>query len=182
MISEHEVGSAESGALFSGDRRYRYKLWRRWPWSGPNPKMALFVGLNPSTADENKSDPTVARVIKFAKRWGCGGVYMMNLFAFVTPYPKELVQDDDWEMNLDFLYRCYQDVREQGGPVILAWGAFKEAKTSRRGDAIADLFVGAGCLGKNADGSPKHPLYIKADTKPIFYKTNNIDYHWSNRS
>ena len=29
-----------------------------------------------------------------AKDWGFGGVYMCNLFAFVTPYPKELKLDD----------------------------------------------------------------------------------------
>ena len=38
-------------ALLSPCRRYRYALWRRW---GDGPP-AMFIGLNPSTAD----DPTI---------------------------------------------------------------------------------------------------------------------------
>lgn len=46
--------------------------------------------LNPSTADENVDDPTIRRCINFAKDWGYGGMYVGNLFAFRTAYPKEL--------------------------------------------------------------------------------------------
>lgn len=45
----------ESGALFSPCRLYRYKLWRKWGDAPP----AVFVMLNPSTADEIDNDPTV---------------------------------------------------------------------------------------------------------------------------
>ena len=36
------------GATFSADRRYRYRLWRRWDGARP---VVAFVMLNPSTAD-----------------------------------------------------------------------------------------------------------------------------------
>lgn len=39
----------ESWAVFSPERLYRYELWRRW---GPG-KVCVFIGLNPSTADEH---------------------------------------------------------------------------------------------------------------------------------
>jgi len=35
---------------------YRYTLWRTWAESKP---YAMFVGLNPSTADEDKEDLVV---------------------------------------------------------------------------------------------------------------------------
>ena len=46
----------KSDALFSKDRVYRYALWRIWDLKKPK---VLFIGLNPSTADEIKNDPTI---------------------------------------------------------------------------------------------------------------------------
>src|SRR3954470_12052751 len=75
-------------AIFSDDRKYRYCLFRQWDIDAP---VVMFIGLNPSTANETQDDPTIRRVCKFAFDWGFGGVYMMNLFAWVTAYPQELM-------------------------------------------------------------------------------------------
>ena len=77
----------DSGADFSKCRKYRYTLWRTWDASK---SKVMFLGLNPSTADEVKNDPTVTRCINYSKRWGYGGMYMMNIFSFRTTYPVEL--------------------------------------------------------------------------------------------
>ncbi len=154
------------GAIFSEDRCYRYKLWRRWELR--NAKTAVVIGLNPSLASEESNDPTVRRCMGFAKAWGCGSLHIMNLFAYITPYPRDLRVDDNWVMNLEFLRRNGEEAIADGGLVLLAWGAFKEAR--ERGAEVAAMFPQALCLGHNADGSPKHPLYIKADTKPILYR------------
>ena len=125
----------------------------------------MFIGLNPSTANEGKNDPTIRRVIQFANNWGYGGVYMMNLFAYITAYPIELKKCNDpigmnnWHLN---------DISKKCKDVLFCWGNFKEAK--ERGNEISNWFTFAYCLGKNANGTPKHPLYIKSDTKPIIYK------------
>ena len=50
-------------ALFSRDRRFRYRLGRRWG----DGAAVCFVLLNPSTADETREDPTVRRCIGFAE-------------------------------------------------------------------------------------------------------------------
>ena len=55
-----------SDAFFSKDRLYRYALWRIW--DNELPKV-LFIGLNPSTADEVKDDPTIRRCIRYALDW-----------------------------------------------------------------------------------------------------------------
>ena len=47
---------------FSPDRRYRYALWRHWG-ATEVPRYLMVVGLNPSTADETKDDPTIRRCI-----------------------------------------------------------------------------------------------------------------------
>ena len=80
----------KSGAELSEDqdRKYRYALWRIWDENKP---YVLFIGLNPSTADETKDDPTVRRCIGFTQSWKkYGGVYLANLFAYRATNPREL--------------------------------------------------------------------------------------------
>lgn len=77
-------------AILSEDRKYRYILSRTWDETKPT---VLFIGLNPSTADENEDDPTIRRCIIFAKSWGYGGLIMANLFAFRTTNPQGLYSE-----------------------------------------------------------------------------------------
>ena len=70
----------KSDAIFSPDRIHRYGLWRIWDDALPK---VLFIGLNPSTADELKNDPTIRRCIGYAKDWGYGGYIMGNIYCFV---------------------------------------------------------------------------------------------------
>jgi hypothetical protein len=76
--------SRSAGATFSKDRRYRYRLWRSW---GDPELRCVFVGLNPSTADESNDDPTIRKCVGFAKLWGFGAVDVVNLFAFRSTDP-----------------------------------------------------------------------------------------------
>lgn len=77
----------KSEAILSVDRKYRYVLTRTWDETLPN---IMFVGLNPSTADETTDDPTIRRCINFAKSWGYGGLYMVNLFAYRSTNPNNI--------------------------------------------------------------------------------------------
>ncbi len=151
----------KNGADFSKDLQYRYALWRIWDESKP---LIMFIGLNPSTANQVDDDPTIRRVKRFAQDWGYGGVYMANLFAFVTPYPVELklVRDPigDNDMYLDI-------ISKKCDKIIFAWGNFKEA--TERAEKVASMFNGD-ALMLNQNGTPRHPLYVKADVVPVPYK------------
>ena len=83
---------ADSGAKFSPCRTWRYLLWRTW---GDPDRRAMFVGLNPSTADETQDDPTVRRCLGFARAWGFGGLMMTNLFGLRSTDPRGLLAVDD---------------------------------------------------------------------------------------
>ena len=50
----------------------------------------MFIGLNPSTADERLDDPTIRHCVGFAARWGYGGIFMCNVFTLVSTDPKKL--------------------------------------------------------------------------------------------
>jgi len=144
--------------------RYRYELTRRWD-DGP---LLEFIMLNPSTADADIDDPTIRRCIAFAKRWGYGGIVVRNLFAYRATHPEELVNVDDpvGPRNRDVLSRDDADC------TIVAWGADPAAVGWWNGYPFSwqptvirrrALF----CLSVNANGSPKHPLYVRADRTPI---------------
>lgn len=153
----------DSGAEFSLCRKYRYALWRIWDKSKP---MVMFIGLNPSTANEYVPDPTITRVKGFAESWGFGGVYMMNCFPFVTENPDKLIIDHGTQYlnNLKM-----EEIGAKCSEVIFAWGAFKEVKKFTRDKELIAMFPNAKALVINKDGSPRHPLYVPGKTIPVKY-------------
>lgn len=151
-----------SGAEFSECGKYRYGLWRKWDDDKPR---IMFIGLNPSTATGTMDDPTIRRVNRFAMDWGYGGVYMCNLFAFISPYPSDLKRVNDPVADNDrwlthFAIMCKD--------VLFAWGSFPEA--TERASEVSTMFPDAVCLGFNKNGTPKHPLYVAAKTLQVNYK------------
>lgn len=162
-----------SGASFSDCRQYRYALWRIWDESKP---LVMFIGLNPSTASESSDDPTIRRVKSIAKNLGFGGVYMMNCFPLVSTDPSVLesfydagsIHDTKDIENMRWLLYVSKKCTE----IIFAWGNFKEAEG--RGQSLAGYFKNAKALHINKNGSPKHPLYCKADIKPVDFIPNNL--------
>lgn len=152
-----------NGAQFSEDGKYRFSLWRIWDDTKP---LVMFIGLNPSTANQTEDDPTIRRVKRFAKDWGYGGVFMMNCFAFVSTDPKLLEHGLYDQRNNSYLEATAFKCKE----VIFAWGNFDIVRTSGRFKELVQMFPDAKVLQKNKNGSPKHPLYIKADTIPVYYQ------------
>lgn len=149
--------ATEASAVFSPCRTWRYELRRAWDASLP---LVTFVGLNPSTADETRDDPTIRRCIGFAKRWGYGSIVMVNLFAFRATDPRDMraAADPVGPEN---------DARLGGvrGLVIAAWGtggAFRG-----RGEAVRSLFGSVYALGLTKDGYPRHPLYVRGDAELV---------------
>lgn len=146
-------------AKFNDDRSHRYMLIREWDLTRD---PILWIGLNPSTANEEEDDATIRRVIRFSQDWGYGVAVMMNLFTQVTPYPNELDIFDVGAtlQNRADLWHMSQNTHQ----TVCCWGNFKQAQFEGR--VIAERLKYPYCLGQNKNGSPKHPLYIRSDTKP----------------
>lgn len=155
------MNNQENGAIFSPCRCYRYVLWRVWDTAKP---QAMFIGLNPSTADQNTDDNTIRKVRAITANWGCGGFYMVNLFSLVTPYPAELFECADPIQDNDHYLKMAADLSDR---VVFAWGNFKVAG---RDEVMKKMFPRAYCLHINKNGSPKHPLYMKNDALPFKYR------------
>lgn len=152
-------------AYFSPDRRYRYALSRVWDATLP---MLGFIGLNPSTADEKRLDPTLRRVVSFAMREDCGGFWMGNLFAFRATDPSAMkAQDEPVGPEND---RWLKLIAHWCPKVVAGWGVHGVYRDRER--EVRRLLQGHEilCLGTTASGHPRHPLYIRRDTPLVTYQ------------
>jgi len=158
-------------AVFSLDRVYRYRLSRMWsdrPW-GTDSDYALWVMLNPSTADAFQLDPTCARVESFTKKWGLDGFVVVNLFGLCSTDPRALLRHPDpaGPANSEFI----AGAATYASVIVAAWGAHPRAALQAQGvmEILAAHPQGVSCLGTTRAGHPRHPLYVKGGTELVPY-------------
>ncbi len=164
--------------ILSPDRVYRYTLWREWDvdsitgCSDDLPKVdgyAMFIGLNPSTADETKDDPTIRKCIGFSKRWGYGALCMTNLFAVRDTSPASMRRHPEPE-GCDNHHHLLQR-SSQASIVIAAWGV--NGRHRNRDLTVLQWLNGIGvkthCLRTTKHGFPEHPLYVPYEVVPKLY-------------
>ena len=149
--------------VFSPDRRYRYWLEAKL---SDNDGICMFLMLNPSTADEVQSDPTVTRAKGFARSWGFGTLWVCNIFGLRATQPTVLRKDpepigaENDKHILDFALKADK--------LVCAWGNHGEHLD--RGARVMEILetqapdVRLGHLGITLKNQPKHPLYLRADT------------------
>lgn len=159
------MNATASGAILSEDGAYRYRLWRRWPSLEPS---VVFVMLNPSTADADQDDPTIRRCIGFARRWGFGGIEVVNLFALRTSDPLVLLSHPDpvGPENAEHIRQAVS--LGAAKPIIVAWG--EASRFRARADLVAALIRArrvVRALGVTKSGDPRHPLFMRRDVCPV---------------
>ena len=150
------VDSEPSGAVFTDDRTHRLYLWRRWDKESP---WVMFIGLNPSTADERLNDPTVRRCIGFAEKWGYGGMFMCNVFTLVSTDPKKLNVETPIVMCASLAMKV---IRDRCREAVAGWGDLitQVRQGEERVERIKQDLSPLHCLGVTKQGNPRHPLYL----------------------
>jgi len=161
-------------ANFSKDKKFRYCLTR--DWSGLFPvKTVMFIGLNPSTADDKIDDPTIRRCIGFASSWGYNKLIMTNLFAWRETDSKKLylrwknlgdiTSSENYYEYLDWVIgrennNYILQGQKEASRIIAAWGS-EGKKYSRRVKEVITLLREDKifCLGNTC----RHPLYTRKD-------------------
>ena len=152
-------------ATFSADGRRR-QLMRRWLGDAFPERYMLFIGMNPSTADANVNDPTCAREWTFARREGFDAMIKANVGDYRATDPKMLLAPGVVASSLDNL-PITRRAAAGADKVVLCHGKLNRALAPAGRDLIEALKedgVALWCFGTNADGSPKHPLYLRGDT------------------
>jgi hypothetical protein len=159
-----------SDAWISDCERYRYRLRR--PWSD-DPSRALWIMLNPSTADARDDDATIRRCISFSKRWGMGGLVVVNLFAWRSTDPDAMFGAIDDTIGPDNAKALEAEIRNRRNALIVcAWGTHRikryRERIALRAFAVRALIRrsgrGAACLGRTKDGQPRHPCRLEGET------------------
>lgn len=153
-------GNITKAACFTAGRKHRFWLSRVWDKTKPE---VAFIGLNPSTANEDENDNTITKVIKIAAHNGYGSVTMLNLYPCVTPYPQQIAELID-PAHTATNSKCLEEHTDDCD-VVFCWGNFKEAQ--QIGKNVIEWFDKPLCIAQNKNGSPKHPLYCKDDSKLI---------------
>lgn len=143
--------------MLSDDGVYRYRLTRRW---APGGTTVLWIMLNPSVADAVIADATIRRCIGFSRKFGAHSLVVVNLFAYRTTDPKELLaaKDPMGPRNLAVLAEA-----GQGSDVaVAAWGALPNELWMLAGRSlyIVKRMNGLQCLGRTKSGAPKHPVRL----------------------
>lgn len=151
-------------AVLSPCGTYRYSL-RRW-W-GSTLATLVVIGLNPSTADARDDDPTIRRCVDFAALLGCGGLVMLNAYAYRATDPRALVAagypvgpDND---RIIAAHLAHADI----AAVVCAWSDHVRPKRAREVVAILREFTHVPlALGVTKSGAPRHPLYLPRTARP----------------
>jgi hypothetical protein len=173
-----DVSATNAVGVMSACGTYRYLLTRRL---GIGNRTAAFIMLNPSTADDERDDPTIRRCISFARRWGCARLVVANLFALRTTDPAAMrkARDPVGPENQIWIEEAVKRAvaprnPSARGPVVCAWGTqgryMNQDITFLR--SIEGLLQPM-ALGLTRDGHPKHPLYVPYKVKLVpFWRTN----------
>lgn len=153
---------------------YRYRLECR---VAPGDRAAVFVMLNPGTEREEDDDTgrhaTRRRCMEFARTWGCGRLITVNLFAWRARRPRLLAMASDpvGPENDSHIVAAAHEAAASDGLLICAWGTHGCHRDRDRAvmRLLATTPAQPMALGTTANGSPRHPLYVRADRVPLPY-------------
>jgi hypothetical protein len=161
-------------AVFSLDKIHRYLLtidWSTYASPAHEGKPLMVLAMNPSTADAFQNDPTVRRMIGFAKAWGHSGLIVSNVMSYRSTDPKALpksLEEAVGPMN----GRWIESYASCAGMVLAAYGALKgmHAEAAKIAEGHV-LLVDKPIYRLSSKPYPRHPLYARGSDTPELWRT-----------
>ena len=151
--------------LYLGDDTERFILGE----SGANPIICF--GINPSTANDIKYDPTILKIRKIASENNCDSWVMLNLYPQRATNPNDMHEKADNNLNK----KNYKVIRSvfniyPNALTLASWGNAiekrKYLKDCLKEILAIDLDRKWVCRGKlTVRGNPRHQLYVPDNTK-----------------
>ena len=141
----------------------------RFALEQPGKNVLIVIGVNPSTADENRPDPTMQSVLRFVNAFGYDGFVMLNLSSERCTLPNEMATDIDMIMhNKNMSVVSEMGQKYPNADILLAFGnnierwkylknCFYEIYHRLASHKRWLCIGGADCITKL--GHPRHPLY-----------------------
>ena len=150
-------------AVFAGDRQQYRPLLRRWKGDAFPREFVLFCGMNPSVATAEFNDPTIAAEWRFTERWRYSAMAKVNVADYRLTDPKMLatIEEPLWsDLNVPTIL----EMANKAALIVMVHGNLPKPLRAV-GDLVTSelrrIGVPLHCFQRNADGSPKHSLYVK---------------------
>lgn len=135
---------------------------------GINPLVV--IGLNPSTADENKPDPTIRKVMGIADGAKKDSFIMLNLYPQRATFPTDMDKEFDavkHENNIENIQAIFEELGLTNFDVLLGFGnniGTRPYLSKCLKDIVLVLEKYNPRWNKTGEitkfGHPKHPLYV----------------------
>jgi len=144
------------------DETYRYALFVETSCNSTN--ELVVIQCNPSVANEGQSDSTAGKVSVWAEENGFSKIVFLNLFAFISPYPKDLIGKDYQFLVGPKNNKVLKHHINNDATVVLAWGGdipIEKAMYYQRLNEIKEIMDKAGVepykVGALSNGThPRH--------------------------
>jgi hypothetical protein len=158
-----------------GTRRFQLNLRRARDrhglHGGDKDKRVAWVMLNPSYGGAAENDPTIRRCIDFSCRFGFESLVLVNLFAFITAYPR-ILREEGFPVG-DGNDDAILAAGHESALVIAGWGEQSNLVVRARARHVFDMLtrppnkIAIECLGVTSAGAPRHPSRRKSDALRI---------------
>ncbi len=169
-ILDHNVNNT-TGALIcipEHDTTIRFVLAR------PGRRNIMAIGLNPSTANSERLDPTSRNIQQIAVQHGYDGWFLVNLYPKRYPKPKDLPKRQNTALSLDNINVIKKLLSGETfiiDDVWLCWGnhVHDHSYLKQQSEQILDLLAKYKkqplCIGKTSFNQPMHPAPMVVNTQ-----------------
>lgn len=148
---------------------YRPKLRHIWSIN-PDPRLVLWLMMNPSDARIEYTDATIAKCGRLSRRWGYDGMLVGNACDYRHKSPNELLKIA--RAVSDRNMPAIREMASEAGIIVVAHGRMPRG-LEFCGSAMTLMMRSHGyrlhAVKLLSDGCPGHPLYVPEDSVPIPY-------------
>lgn len=162
--TDRKIKVDTSGGRYTDNKRNRQQLTVTWKGNGK--LKAVVIGINPSKANDDRSDRTLTLTARFLNMYGFTQFLMLNIFESYATNPKDI----DLSSRTDF--RKYQKELDEADKIFIAWGI--EHKYMEQKAEILEVlktYRDKLCCVENREGKkPLHPRRISYDYDLVRYE------------
>lgn len=169
MKKSHEVNRSlcvkTKNGRYSDDGKNRETLTVYW--DSEYDKKAIVIGINPSKANDERSDKTLTTAGRFLDAYEISEFTMLNLFASYS------TQQDGIKKETLIDLSDYKKDFEKNDLIVIAWGVDNNycKEKERALNIIKDYKEKVYCIEKKGS-MPLHPSRISYESNLVKYKIN----------
>lgn len=172
-------------AVISACGKYRFRLERQVQRSADIADKSIlsedpivWVMCNPSTADAETDDATIRKCKGFTARLGRSRMIVVNVFAFRSRHPKDLLKAVD-PVGVGNVGHLRAACEIPNATIIAAWGEALPRKLRHLADVCYDILRENNrriyCYGITDLGMPRHPVMLAYATPLEEFKNEHRD-------